>query len=219
MKYRIYTFYNYIFVHAVKNGVTLTKWFGTKKDTHFAQDFNDDNKIALFGFKSWSTTVAGGESLPPYIDIADFIDENDSTYEPLTLLTFLVTNTGQASDSSSSQPSSTTILAYKRISTASTNTAIVKASSAKIYSIVAIGLTSTVRYLKFYNKATTPVLATDVPVWTYPIPANTQGAGIAVTLPGVDFSQGLSIAITAGRADTDEVAVAAGDVIVNLAYS
>lgn len=109
---------------------------------------------------------------------------------------------------------------YKLISTASTNANVVKTSGGNLYSIVAIGLTSTVRYLKIYSKATAPTVGTDVPLMTIPIPANTQGAGVAIPFAmGVNFPLGIGIAITSGSADNDTGAIAAGDVIVNLTYA
>ena len=110
--------------------------------------------------------------------------------------------------------------AYKLISTASTNANNVKASGGNLYSIIAIGLTSTVRYLKIYSKATAPTVGTDVPLMTIPVPANTQGAGVALPFSmGVNFPLGIGVAITSGSADNDTGAVGAGDVIVNLTYA
>ena len=110
--------------------------------------------------------------------------------------------------------------AFKLISTASTNANNVKASGGNLYSIIAIGLTSTVRYLKLYNKASVPSVGTDVPVMTIPVPANTQGAGVAIPFSmGVNFPLGIGIAITSGSADNDTGTVGAGDVIVNLTYA
>ena len=109
---------------------------------------------------------------------------------------------------------------YKLISLATTNASIVKSSGGNLYSIVAIGLTSTVRYLKLYNKATAPTVGTDVPVMTIPIPANTQGAGISIPFSmGVNFPLGISLAITGTAADNGTTAIGAGDVIINLTYA
>lgn len=110
--------------------------------------------------------------------------------------------------------------AYKLISLATTNANSIKVSGGNLYSIIAIGLTSTVRYLKLYNKASAPTVGTDVPLMTIPIPANTQGAGVALPFSmGVNFPLGIAIAITSGAADNDTGAVGAGDVIVNLTYA
>ena len=109
---------------------------------------------------------------------------------------------------------------YKLISLATTNANVVKSSGGNLYSIVAIGLTSTVRYLKLYNKATAPTVGTDIPVMTIPIPANTQGAGIAIPFNiGVNFPLGISLAITGTAADNGTTVIGAGDVIINLTYA
>lgn len=158
-------------------------------------------------------------------------DCEDSSGTPFTLSTFLTfasTYFGTSSTSASPVPVSPRpnntgangTTAYKLISTASTNAKVVKASGGNLYSIVAIGLTSTVRYLKIYSKATAPTVGTDVPLMTIPVPANTQGAGIAIPFSmGVNFPLGIAIAITSGSADNDTGAVGAGDVIVNLTYA
>ena len=109
---------------------------------------------------------------------------------------------------------------YKLISLATTNASVVKSSGGNLYSIVAIGLTSTVRYLKLYNKATAPNVGTDIPVMTIPIPTNIQGAGIAIPFSmGVNFPLGISLAITGTAADNGTTAIGAGDVIINLTYA
>lgn len=109
---------------------------------------------------------------------------------------------------------------YKLISLATTNANNIKASGGNLYSIIAIGLTSTVRYLKLYNKATAPTVGTDVPLMTIPVPANTQGAGVAIPFSmGVNFPLGIGVAITSGSADNDIGTVGAGDVIVNLTFA
>ncbi len=158
-------------------------------------------------------------------------DCEDSTGTPFTLssfLTFASTYFGTSSTSASPVPVSPRpnntgangTTAYKLISTASTNANNVKASGGNLYSIIAIGLTSTVRYLKIYSKATAPTVGTDVPLMTIPVPANTQGAGVAIPFSmGVNFPLGIGVAITSGSADNDTGSVGAGDVIVNLTYA
>jgi hypothetical protein len=73
-----------------------------------------------------------------------------------------------------------TVKPYKYISLASTNATVIRNVQAKLYVVSAIGLTSTVRYLKFYDKAIPPKVGTDTPFLTIPVPANTQGAGIVI---------------------------------------
>lgn len=109
---------------------------------------------------------------------------------------------------------------FKHISLASTNATVIKSEETRLYVVSAIGLTSSVRYLKFYDKSTAPTVGTDTPKLTIPVPANTQGAGVVIpfNIPIV-FDTGLSFAITSGSADNDTGAVGAGDVIVNLTYA
>ena len=109
---------------------------------------------------------------------------------------------------------------YKLISANSTNANVVKSSAGNLYSIVAIGQTSNITYLKLYNKATAPNVGVDVPVMTIPVPGNIQGAGVSIPFSiGVNFSLGISLAITSGSADINVGAVSANDVIVNLTYA
>jgi hypothetical protein len=55
---------------------------------------------------------------------------------------------------------------------------------------------------------------------TIPVPANTQGAGIAIPFTiGVNFPLGIGIALTTTSADNGSTGIGAGDVIVNLTYA
>lgn len=109
---------------------------------------------------------------------------------------------------------------HKLISAATTNATSVKASAAQLGVLVAINVSTVARFLKLYNKASAPTVGTDTPVWVVPIPAGSNGAGVAVPIPGgLAFSTGLAYAITANIADSDNTAVAAGDVVVNLGYA
>lgn len=161
-------------------------------------------------------------------------DCEDSSGTPFTLSTFLTfASTYFGTSSNGTFPTNVTISGevdvrvvgksapYKLISTASTNSNLILNSSAQVPLISAIGLTSTVRFLKIYDKATAPVVGTDSPVLTIPVPANTQGAGVVMSFGSVPlyFQNGLGIAITSGSADNDTGAVGAGDVIVNLSYA
>ena len=109
---------------------------------------------------------------------------------------------------------------FKLISAASTNATVVKASAGNLDTITAISLADeTVRYLKLYDKATAPVVGTDVPVLTIPVPTNLKGAGIVIPVAsGIKFLNGISLAITSGVADSDTGAILADEVIVNLTY-
>jgi len=109
---------------------------------------------------------------------------------------------------------------YKLNSAASTNATSVKASAGTLGAIIVTNINAAVRYLKFYNKASSPTVGTDTPVLVFAIPGNTAGAGIAVPLPphGFSFTTGIAFALTTGAADSDTGAVAANEQIVNLGY-
>lgn len=105
------------------------------------------------------------------------------------------------------------------ISAASTNATSVKASAGTVYAIHAVNLNAAVRYLKLYNKASSPTVGTDTPVATFPIPASATGAGFVINLdPGADFATGIALALTTGSADADTGAVAASEIFVHLVY-
>lgn len=102
-------------------------------------------------------------------------------------------------------------------SAATTNATVAKASAGTLYTVVASNVNAAARYLKLYNKATAPVVGTDVPVLTVAIPA-TGVVSLALGELGVRFSAGISFALTAGAADADVAAVAANEQKVVLSY-
>jgi hypothetical protein len=71
--------------------------------------------------------------------------------------------------------------------------------------------------MKFYNKASAPVVGTDTPIMTIPVAATSS-----VTIPlgpiGQQFSLGIAYAITGLIADTDTTAISAGDVKVAMTF-
>jgi hypothetical protein len=116
---------------------------------------------------------------------------------------------------STSQGASTFL---RRLLSADTNAANVKNGAGVVNSIAACNDSGTKFYLKFYNKASAPTLASDVPVMTIPVPANTSvflGCGPF----GMRFATGISIAVVRGIADNDTTAVVANDGIINLSYT
>jgi hypothetical protein len=105
-------------------------------------------------------------------------------------------------------------------SIAGTNIASISTASTGVSSIYATNTGSTAAYIKLYNKATLPVLATDIPEMIIVVPAAVSGAPGVYTLPigfsGLRFNLGLGIAITGGSVDTDTTAVTAGQVKVKM---
>ena len=107
-------------------------------------------------------------------------------------------------------------LLHKLIAAASTNATVVKASAGRVYGYDLSNPSAAWKYVKFYNKATAPVVGTDVPVLVVGIPPNSRAYSDAVV--PIAFTTGISIAIVAGAADADATAVAAADVISNIQY-
>lgn len=96
-------------------------------------------------------------------------------------------------------------------SAASTNTTLVRAGHCNLLSLAISNSGAAAAFVKLYDKATAPVLASDIPALTIPVPAS----GLA-TLPmvrgGHPFKMGLAIAITNLVADNNATAVALNQV-------
>jgi hypothetical protein len=132
----------------------------------------------------------------------------------------LETLTKVASKNKPTGESPVSTLPFRLISEATTNETVVKSSAGTITTISAVGMAEeAMSFLKLYDKATAPVLATDVPVMTIPIPTHTQGAGIVIPIPnGLNFSNGIALALTSGIEDTNAVATLANQVVLNFTY-
>jgi len=109
----------------------------------------------------------------------------------------------------------------KLISAGSTNATNIKASAGTLGFLTVGNINAAQRYLKFYNKASAPTVGTDVPVLVFIVPGNTAGTGsnVPIPAPGINFSTGISFAITTGVADNDTGAVAANEITVNYGYN
>jgi hypothetical protein len=105
-------------------------------------------------------------------------------------------------------------------SLATTNIALILTGSSGLQAFYATNIGATPAFVKLYNKATAPVLASDVPAMVITVPAAVAGVpGEKEITPGFNgyrFALGLGIAITGAVADTDATAVAAGQVKVML---
>ena len=105
-------------------------------------------------------------------------------------------------------------------SLATTNIALILTGTSGLHAFYATNTGATNAFVKLYNKATAPVLASDVPAMIIPVPAAAAGvpgvANLAIGHNGFRFALGLGIAITGAVGDTDTTAVAAGQVKVIL---
>jgi hypothetical protein len=108
--------------------------------------------------------------------------------------------------------------AYSFISTAAVQAAAVKNAAGQVYGLHFFNNSGTICYVRLYNQTAAPA-ATDSPVYRAVIPANTSGAGFVVNVPpGIAFSTGIGVRVTAGSADNDATALSAGAVLGNVLY-
>lgn len=95
------------------------------------------------------------------------------------------------------------------VAAASTNATNLKASNGAIGEIDVFNVAAYDVFLKIYNKASSPTVGTDTPVWTVPIKA---GTGYSRHFPrGKWLGTGVSYAITKLQADSDTTVLVAGD--------
>lgn len=141
----------------------------------------------------------------------DSVDEGDVGASRMTLDRKLIV-TPQAHTAGGATPVST-------VSAASTNATSLKASAGTVYSVTASNVNAAIRYLKFYNKASAPTVGTDTPVYVFPIPGNTAGAGITHSFPvGLNFSTGIAWALTVEATVAGTTGVSASEHVVSIAY-
>ena len=125
---------------------------------------------------------------------------------PVTLTSSAVSVSSLAMSATSSGVSTR----YRLISAATTNLSLIKNTSGVINGGTITNTGDGIAYLKFYNKASAPVLATDVPVYTVPLlPKSTLDVNALTGTVGDRFATGIAIAVTGGYADNDATAVAA----------
>jgi hypothetical protein len=91
----------------------------------------------------------------------------------------------------------------KFISATTTNATAVSNAPAKMTILHLVNTGDGVRFFKLYNKASAPIVGTDVPLITVGISAVSSSNFTLPALVGIDFSIGISFAITLGAADND----------------
>lgn len=92
----------------------------------------------------------------------------------------------------------------------------IKASAGQVFGWYLFNGAASTRYVKLYNKASAPVLASDTPVLTIPVPAG--GAANVEFSNGIEFATGIGWAATTGVGDADTGAPGANEVVANLLY-
>lgn len=104
---------------------------------------------------------------------------------------------------------------YHLVSAGSTNATVVKASAGQLYGYYIFNANAAARKLVFHNSASSPTAGASV-FFSVVIPAS-SGANVEFS-QGLAFSTGISITTVTGTADSDNTAVASGDLIINLFY-
>ena len=101
-----------------------------------------------------------------------------------------------------------------------TNPNVLKASAGTFYGLNAANVAAAVKYIKMYDKDTSPVVASDVPVMTIAIPVTATAGSYNLHLPhGVTFSTGIALVMVGGITDTDATALTAGDIFASFFWS
>ena len=103
-----------------------------------------------------------------------------------------------------------------RVSTADTNSFVLKASAGHVYGYQLVNANAAARYVKFYNAATAVTAGVGTPAKTVCVPGGTAAQPTVVTLGqpvGLAFAAGIAVTITANLADADATAVTAGDLL------
>lgn len=95
-----------------------------------------------------------------------------------------------------------------------TNAQVVKNSAGVVHAVSGFNKASAPRYLKFYDKASTPNPASDTPVWVVGCQAGLPFSDAPP--PGVAFTNGIAIVIVTGIAATDTGATTLDDLVVNI---
>jgi hypothetical protein len=93
---------------------------------------------------------------------------------------------------------------------ATTNATLVKGSAGVVLGWYLYNTSAAAKFLKFYNKATAPVVGTDVPLFTVGLP--TGGGTVIEWYNTIAFGAGIAYAITGAVADSDTTPTAADDV-------
>lgn len=109
---------------------------------------------------------------------------------------------------------------FRKLSANDTTGIVVKAGQSNLYawhlSNANAGLP---RFVKFYDSASAPVVASDTPKFSIMVPASTTGAAVTFScVHGIQFINGIGITITGLIADTDNSAPAVNEVVANLFF-
>jgi len=113
-------------------------------------------------------------------------------------------------------PISDGLLPHTNVSTASTNATVVKASPGRVHNFIATNVSNQTKYVKFYDKATTPTPASDTPDYIIPL-QNGQTITLALGTSPFYFHNGVSYAMVTSASGGGNVG--AGDIVLSLTWA
>ncbi len=106
---------------------------------------------------------------------------------------------------------------YQLVSAASDNATSVSADASTLYSVVVSNANASARYLKLYDLGSVPTVGTDVPKHTIMVKG---GETVVVPFPvGMNFSNGIALALTVEATVAGATGVSANEHVVNLSYA
>lgn len=111
----------------------------------------------------------------------------------------------------------TPVTAVTAVAPATPAASSVKASPGVLVSVTCFNLLATPVYVKLFN-ATSVTLGTTSAVMNLMCPGNTAGAGFVLSGTAFTFTTGIEYAVTGGISLTDNTAITATSVIVNIGY-
>ncbi len=98
------------------------------------------------------------------------------------------------------------------------NSTSLKGSAGTVYAIQTGSIAASAPYyLKLYDKATAPTCGTDTPVGVFLVPPTNSGNNVSVVV-GKAFTLGIGYCVVTGIANSDNTAVPAATVLVNIDY-
>ena len=102
-------------------------------------------------------------------------------------------------------------------SAASVNATLAATGERQLHSVLGYNTTTAVRFLKFYDLGTVPVVGADTPILTLALPPSTA---FGLHFGGHQLYYGLGYALTLGAPDNDSAALGAGDILgLNVIYT
>ena len=95
-----------------------------------------------------------------------------------------------------------------------------KGAAGNLLSLTAVNTSATTVYIKFFDTAAAVTLGTTSATFQIPVPGNTGGAGVTVnrTLPRA-FANAIKYAVTGGVSLTDNTAITANTVVVDIDFN